>query len=250
MKRKRVSVSDFDGRVGGRKSANTSLVSRKEVNRLVKSALSRAHDLKVVDVGFGGTADTNLAANTNITILNGVNEGTGIFKRLDSKIKMKSLRVKFGLVFTYQEQALTGNVGCTSCRVSIVLDRKPNGAIPLWSNIFSNLDKAGTFVQDLRSNLSATNTERFRVLRDEIIPMNPQYYHKGGLSLDKDEICFERDWFIDLKQMQSTYESASTASGIADFESNVIYFIIRTSVGDVHHTTNYAGNARLRFIDE
>ena len=253
MKRKRATKERVDPRIFERVSAlqrkKTGNVSRAEVNRMVNQALSRSHDLKGVDLNFNGTATTTLTDNSAAHLINPLILGTGSFRRADRSVSMESIRVRWGLTFTYDRHAVSGNVENTTYRISIVYDKKPEASIPTWSNVFANLDNAGAFTQTLRSSVSFTNTDRFSVLRDEVGDLNPNFYYKGGVLDDKCKYSISGDWYINMRGKKSIYGVDKTTANVTDFEEGAVYVFVRVSHSDTHAVTGYAGTVRMRYRD-
>ena len=154
---------------------------------------------------------------------------------------LKTLRVRIGLSYVYNETLVTGSISAISGRVTIVHDINPEGTLPSWSNVLANYDNSGATSQNFRSFASFQNTDRYRILRDEIIEFNPQYYHKAGLSDDKDTLAVERDYFLKFtnkknqKGKEVRFNPNATGGAISDIDRGAIYVYVRTTADTVRN---------------
>lgn len=238
----------------GENARDKSTRSKKKTGKLsiqaeVRKAITREMDLKGVDVEVSGVAVDTLGTNANIHVINPVDLGTGTYRRLDREVKMKSIRIKSGLVYTYRRALITGSVPNTAVRISAIMDSKPNGVIPAWSDIFRSLSTGGGFTETIRSDLNFENTDRFTTLRDEWVMFNPNYYYKDGLLDDQCTMRAHIDWFIDLKGKKCRWGANAEDTTIADYDENVIYLVVRTTTNNTDSIMNYGVHCRLRFTD-
>lgn len=166
--RKAVPGTSFKGRL-------QSTMLRSTPSKWAATSSTGGRELKCVDVpdlpalptppgitGGGYPLTINLTTNTNVFLLNGVQEGAGFYNRIGRKIVMKSLEMTGFL-------GPSGNAttGPDYIRWAIVYDRQPSGAaLPSYDTIFKDYDQNSTAYVTNMSNINPDNRERFIVLRD------------------------------------------------------------------------------------
>lgn len=226
-------------------------MNQAQVQRMVKKALDRSVDLKGVDLSHNGVLIQDLTNNTDVVPIGLVALGDGMFRRKDREITLKSIRLKIGATCTYKHDTASGHLHNTSARFTLVWDTKPQDSPPKWNDIFGNLSDGGVVSANFRSTLLFQNTDRFRVLRDEIIPINQQVYAPPGLfpGLETAQYSIERDWYVDLKGKKSIYTPNHAAATLSGVEQGILYLVSRASYAADHTSTAYHANARVRFTD-
>lgn len=111
-----------------------------------------------VDIKFVDTAPASYGCDSTgtVTLLNGVATGTDFTNRIGRRIRNLSLEL---VGFLYPESQTTTQMDL--CRVLIVLDKQPNGAIPAITDVLtSSTSLAGR-------NLN--NAKRFTILKDDMM---------------------------------------------------------------------------------
>jgi len=207
---------------------------------------SKGSEIKGVD----GTVDilTSILATTNtngqIFVANAVQQGAGSWNRVGRKIRLKSLRIKANIKFT---NSLLADVLQNNVRMTVVWDKQPSSnALPTFDTIFGGTDQLGAESTTYLSNLRYDNTERFSVLKDEIIESDMEYGAPTAVINYQKEV----DCFIKLKGLITVFSGQSNPITIADISSGALYIIFRcqnASVGVTCLVTNSV--IRLRYYD-
>ena len=118
-------------------------------------------ELKSVDYNNVKYFDNVATGASTFFVLNGIHVGPGFYQRTGRQIKMRSIQ------FKYTIEPITYPAPMDQLRVAIVFDRQPNGAYPALSDIFQDVDSAGTVKTDPESFLNLNNRERFRILHHQ-----------------------------------------------------------------------------------
>ena len=118
----------------------------------------RGAEIKAIDIP-DGTYGFNRPNAGLVSLLNGVQTGTGFFNRIGSRIEMKSLRIR-GFIY-YALTSIQDQI-----RMIIVYDRQPTGALPAPTVILQTRDQAGAATNPGSSEINLDNRDRFTILRD------------------------------------------------------------------------------------
>jgi len=105
-----------------------------------------------------------ISSTPNITLLNGVAEGTSFFNRVGRKFSMQSIH--FRGYFAYDGEASPSD-DPDYWRVVILYDRQINGGTPGIGDVFQEVTAAGTVpTPDSMTSLNMNNSDRFKVIVD------------------------------------------------------------------------------------
>jgi len=121
------------------------------------------HQVDVADVG-------------TFVLLNGIGSGTEVFQRTGRQINLKYLSLK--MAFTQQN----GAVNAQQLRYMIVYDRQPNAAIFTNSDL---LDNSVALLWWTRKLTNPNNRDRFQILVDQTITVNPTLLEYSTPMVDK-----------------------------------------------------------------
>lgn len=186
-------------------------------------------ELKTVDVA---TASANLTLNAAFVLLNGVTQGTDYTERIGRKTIMKSIFLRFSLVPNVANSAPTGDFA----RIIIFYDCQTNGAAPIAGDVL----KSGT---DYLSPLNLNNRDRFKILMDKLVSMNPNVYTAGAVTAG-DPV--NKTWKLYKKITMDTV-FAGTNNTVASISTGSIYLMYMSAGATSYSTLSY--NSRIRFID-
>jgi len=191
----------------------------------------------------------------SMTVLNCVVPGSGSWNRVGRRIKMKSLRFRGAIESISQNNAspLIAATYGTVGRIVIVYDRQPSGVQPTFQTIFGSTDQVGTEDSGIFSGIRYDNTERFVVLRDKIVTLNPVAIPDPavvGAALN----CVIKgyvDEYIDMKGLETLYSGQSSPCTIGDISSGAVYMFCRVDPNTAYAQMQWGTNAtsRLRFYD-
>lgn len=167
----------------------------------------------------------------SVTLLNGIATGDDNTDRDGRQVHNKSIQV-VGHV-----RPVDGSTGAVLCRLMLVWDSQPNGAIATIANILT----ASTSC----ANLNLDNRERFTILKDWA-------YSNGGIDTTATQTYAMSPtttaikWFIPLGGKKTTY--GNTGNTIASINTGALLLV---SIGNVVPNAGslFEGTTRLRFHD-
>lgn len=202
-----------------------------------------APEVKCIDIA-SGIININPPATALVSLLNGVQTGAGFFNRVGARIEMKNLHIRGVL-----------RNGATSiqdtCRLIVVYDRQPAGALPIFQDMFQTRDQTGTASVSGESEVNLDNRERFTIIRDKqfflpsttnaagVLTNGPQY---PGNDQESDI-----NWFIPLKGLSTIYKSSSNPTTIADISTGALYLVACSVLTNANWQFNLG--TRLRYND-
>lgn len=220
-------------------------------------------ELKLLDTEIShspliGTTGTN----DQITCLNALSQGSGSYMRVGRKVNLKSIRVKGDVTLRcgMQETSVgsglfVGANGGAVVRIAVVLDRSPNlRALPTFDEIFAHQVFDGTISSYWRDNLNPQNLERFRVLKDDCVPMVPRTVPvttSAGVPLAAalSSWVASFDHFISLAGLQTTYGATEDPPTVDEITTNSILFIVRVGEATSIASSRLDAICRLRYTD-
>lgn len=211
---------------------------------------SSGSELKGVDTQLTGTIPASTNTNALITIVNGVQAGSGSWNRIGRRITMKSLRIKGALQTIYIPDAVTGAFAVPVIRMVVVYDRQvSSGTLPNFDVIFGRTDQAGTEGSTVFDSLKYDNMERFAILLDRQYSQEPGIISANG-STQSMTHHWSVDEYIKLKGLETTFASTANPITSADISTGGLYVIFRSNA-DAATNRSAADNmtARLRFMD-
>lgn len=174
--------------------------------------------------------------NTMIMPVNLIGAGSGSWQRVGRKVSLHSIRLsgRFSLrssPMAVPEEAAFYPVRDNVIRWAIVWDRQPSGALPKWSDIFGRTVQDGNETSYVLDPLRYDNTERFRVLKDERISMNPGTF--SALSPDVNVLSHSVNSYLMLNGRETVFSGNNDPMTIADISSGALYVVWRVISGDV-----------------
>jgi len=202
-------------------------------------------ELKGVDFQIDSNPVINTTStNAQIYVVNVVQAGNGSWNRVGKKIRMKSLRIKAILEWSnISSLTLLQN----TFRMIVVYDKQPSsGAVPTYDTIFGGTDQNGVEACTLLSNLRYDNTERFTVLKDDVITSK----YTTAQSANTTQYQENYDCFIKLKGLVTVFSGQSAPMTIADISSGALYVIVRAEQNSgVASCVVQNSVVRLRYYD-
>jgi len=213
----------------------------RQLQAAVNTAITRRSEKKHINVDGAAIvlSDASMASNTDIYVVNAMREGPSWYERIGKKVQNASVRVRMNIVHEYASHlaATIGTFG-NFLRWVLIYDREPNGVIPAFNTMFQDVTAQGGTVSTPISSLGLANSDRFRVLADEIVTMNPT---AAPVVADYDPItgntsstfpCINEyfiDRYVDLskRKLESTYKSTQATPDITNFSSGAIYLVLK-----------------------
>jgi len=235
--------------VGGRTltyrpSAPVAYSSRWYNTTAVKAAVRGASPLKGVDTDVD-ISPVLATTNTNAGIFqcNLVQQGSGSWNRVGRKIAMKSLRLKLQIRFS--AAAPTTTYAGNQIRYIVVYDKQPSGVLPTFNTIFGRTIQDGTESCEFMDPARFDNMDRFTVLLDRTVCMQPPASATTGGTY-----AWAVDEYLKLGNRETVFSGQSAPMTIADTSSGALYFIMRADSANVAGQAFLeASMARLRYTD-
>lgn len=221
------------------RSAN---VTRKALRRM--PVRSRG-ELKVLDGIASQPSNIILPLTTTMSNVVPVNlclSGAGVDQRIGRKITMTSFHLK-GVI----QQTGTAVVINDYARLAVVYDRQTNGAVPLASDIFQDINVTTSSTPG--SGVNIGNSQRFVVLAD--IRMSLPAVTATGIdgSTDPGMTTFNIDRFIKLRH-PTVYKADSSPSVIGDVSTGGLFLVPMGSIVSGSQGWQFVGTWRLRYTDQ
>lgn len=169
---------------------------------------------------------------SNVYLLNTVPQGASVQQRTGKRIHLTGLQIRGNV----RANGVTSTV--TDCSFVIVYDKRPTGAMPVITDIFTTSDPQG-FMND-------NNAGRFSILKRMDFVLTGNISSTANVQTNTVKSL---DSYLNLKNRVTVFESAGTG-GIGDIDQGALYFIPMSDA-----TTVSANGAvgtlsfRLRYID-
>jgi len=217
--------------------------------------LSQGGEVKGMDTTLATPGFLTISEATNVStgvgVLNLIAPGSGSWNRIGRKTFPKSLRLKYTVEYTFQHTA-TNSVQANCLRILLVWDKNPNGAaLPSFNTMFKQTDQFGAELSTWSAPAAFDTMDRFRVIRDRVIDLNPQIYPPA--STNEGQWHQNVDEFIVLPEgLETVYSGQADPQTIADIYSGALYMvaILQKSLSSGYAVRLSAGSvARLRYTD-
>lgn len=186
----------------------------------------RADELKTID----STATTDITTTGLVNTINGVAAGTDYNNRIGRKIMMRSLLLRVTLQPINTINAPVGE----AVRVIVFYDTQTNGVLPTIAQLLQN----GQFDDPL--NLD--NRDRFRIIMDKLIPMNPVTYNAGTLTGGAPVV----KTMTKYRKFRLEGIFSGTGSTVGSIATGGIFIAYISKNGTL---TNITWDSRVRFVD-
>lgn len=193
------------------------------------------------------TSDTN----GNSFVLNLIRSGSASWNRVGRKVNLQTLRLRGRFVYTYDPAATTLDVGSNAVRMAVVWDKQPSGNdVPAFNDIFGHTDQAGDETTGFTDPVRYDNMDRFTLLRDNIIDLNPDLFVIGGTGNNSTK-SFTFNEYIKLGGRECVYSGQSSPMTIDDISTGALYVFFRavTSSDQDNAVRLVDSIARLRYTD-
>lgn len=206
------------------------------VNKQVAKAIQKAGESKYVDFPFVGVVldDPNLATNGNIFCINPMQAGAGFFNRIGRKTKTLSIRVKLQFTHKTTDETANSTLGQSSnmIRYALIYDRENTGVVPTFNAMFAVTDNQGSLATTLSVPLKLQVADRFRVIADEVLVINPiktPLYVTAATQTQTNYEIHTLDRFYDVSKREfiQSYQSTTNPASIADLSSGAIYLVLK-----------------------
>lgn len=225
-------------------------MSKTTKKRTHSKPITEAKQIDLPAADYLITADSG--TNTNIYLINTMQLGNAFYQRIGNRVNLRNMNIVGRINF--RGAAVSGN---DQIRWAIVWDRAPSktGAdyvLPLYSDIFQDVDSVGTATSTVYSGVNINNKNRFKILRNKCF-MAPA----TALTLlttpdqifDFEENCVNIDEFVDLKQLQTVYRSTANPITITNITSGALYLVTQGAHAPTLQPYELRVKFRLRYDD-
>lgn len=162
-------------------------------------------------------------------------EGTAPYERVGRKITLRSFHIRYDALLPPSSVATAGTPNqADSLRVIVFLDKQCNGAVAAVTDLLA--------VTNIRSYRNITNTNRFRVLYDEVTDLNPQ--NMTFRSTDTLSSAVNVSKIVNLK-MNIPVEYSSITGVTSGIRSNNIGILVITR----NDKATFKAQYRVRYSD-
>jgi len=213
---------------------------------------------KGCDVTFSSESITNdVTGNTNIYLLNGIQEGVGSWNRIGRYIWNKSLELDLNLRWQSSNTAEDSVQDVASwVRCTVVWDKQPNNSvIPTFDTIFGHTNQAGVESCTTQDHLRYDNMFRFQIISDGFI--NPTMVNTSasnaaataGQSIVA-QTSMRYHKYMKLGNKMTNFSGTANPMTNANISTGALYLILRTPVADADGwQIDEISTARLRYVD-
>lgn len=179
----------------------------------------------------------------SVTAINLIRTGTSFNNRIGRKIAMKSLYINGKL------QAESAPAYQSYCRMIVVYDTQPNGALPTWANVVTSYDQALNTSSTVTDGVNLDFRDRFRIILDHRITL-PEVTASGDPSTFESPTATEMtiQEFRLLGNLETQFKADSSPAVIGDIATGSLVLL---TLGDQAAGGGWAfnGTVRLRFTD-
>lgn len=218
---------------------------RNTVNTVPAVQRTGVEETKVLDI----PTNTKLLSTTaTFTLLNPIQEGTGLNNRVGRKVSGKSLRVTGQII-------PSGNAagGNEYLRILILYDRQPGPLFPVIADILQTVDQAGSNTTDAFSNLNPNNMDRFAVLRDMKYDI-PSSAPGAGIGeaqsiTDYQNKKYNFDTFIKIPAYDMHFSSTANPITNANVATGAMYLVTFGTQAAMTAAYQVQWTSRLRYKD-
>lgn len=186
-------------------------------------------ELKYIDTSILNSSPTSSGTTT---LLNGVSQGTDYTNRIGRKIIVKSILANFRI---YPNTAATTLSAGDHVRFLCVYDTQTNSAtIATASDILAS--------GDINSPMNLNNRDRFHVIFDKRVTMNPAVYAAGALTVGAPT----NKWFGKYKKCMKDVIFSGTGATIGSIQTGAIILL---ALSTQTSQTSFDCYFRFRFHD-
>lgn len=190
-------------------------------------------EMKHADVNYAGI--TLNATNTSVTLLNGISSGVESYNRIGTKIDPYSVYLNFQAV----NNATTAGAW-QWLRVALIWDRQPTGTLPTYSEIFQNVNAAGTTSVEGQAGRNSDTTDRFYTIANKELFLTPKDSNSGGRWMQFGSI------YKSLKGLKQQFKGTSAAIG--SISTGALYLVLGSASDDINSIGVWT-DTRFRYTD-
>lgn len=212
-------------------------------------------DPKGVDVQIGtavGALSSDTTGNTDIVLLNPVQQGAGSWNRVGKYISMHSIRISGILNFAGTPQATTNDRVGNMARLVLIYDKQGgNAATPNFNTIFGRTDGAGVETATALDPIRYDSMSRFVILKDKRITINSSNNPGTTGTVNTDGRLVPFDFYVKLKGLRTLFGTSSNPITSGDVTSGALYLVCRQAYAVTGNQISLDGIcfSRLRYSD-
>lgn len=185
-------------------------------------------ELKVIDVAATAITVTPAAS---LTLLNGCSAGTDYLNRIGRKIIMKSILIRGTINPASGASRPIGDI----VRAMVFWDLQANSVAPVLGDILQS-------TADVNSPMNLTNRDRFKIVQDKFIVMNPDTYTTGAPTGGNP---ITRNYKLYKKCNQEVIFSG-TGFTVGNIQTGSLFMLV---ISQGTSLTTYTLTSRVRFED-
>jgi len=131
-------------------------------------------------------------------------------------------------------------------RIALVYDKQSQGTAPLVSDIWAQVDNAGSLSSSITASVNPLGRDRFVILYDRFINSWATTINITGWTYGKTASLKK---FLKLKNAEALYNTGNTGT-ISDIESGSLFLVIMSSRGTLaDNPFTFTYDTRLRWTD-
>jgi len=208
-------------------------------------------EVKSIDVinptNAAAQAQFTLNSTPQITALNLLSAGSSMFNRLGRKVSLKSVHLQG--FFNWSNASMPGG---QFARLIIVYDKQPNGALPVFSDIFKDQDAstgADHATTQPTSGVNLSNRDRFEIIADRRFFLPAQATIAGDVSTSATVDPMHCEIFHKLKNRETHYKADSTVPVIGDIATGSLLFVTVGNIASGSEAWALLASIRVRYTD-
>lgn len=237
---------------GGKRTRRSAFGRRggSKLVRLIKKVINSDAEKKEILTSLNTNAN---ATATFVILVNGTAQGVAYNQRVGLEATHAYIEVSIGIINNPNFATnTTGPYGGDFGFWALVLDRQPNGAAPIYTDIFDN--SAGTAAAGTDFRITTTNQDRFKIIsRNEwavgCATGNPS---SGAVIAITGAPPYHVKEYIDLSKLGGKDQKSNfsgTGATIASIDSGALFFVWASSTSDADNNTTLYGQCKYRFTD-
>lgn len=237
-----------------RKYQTERATARPSLQRAVAAAVRKTVEKKGVDTPLNSTPIVaTVNGNENTTCVNLIQQGAGSWNRVGRKVQLQSLRIRGELEWTLDSAVTSGDYKGNVVRMVVIWDKSPNDvSTPTPDLVFGVTGQDGSETCTFLNPVRYDNMDRFSVLRDCVITLEPPMYNAAAGTSNIVLVRRAFDEFIKLNGKETTYSGNTNPLTTASLTTGGLYVMFRAAENT--SGTNFVGVsnnsfARLRYTD-
>lgn len=203
---------------------------------------------KVVDADvYGYDIDADMSSGFNY-LLNATRAGSDFYERIGCKISLHSLRVRGGI----EAKAAVGgfpnvNPSRGVCvRIIVVFVNNNSGLITTINEVVGQVNVTGGFIAWWSSGIRYDAIDRFKILHDEVVVLNPLEQPSG--TIDIPIVKQAIDFTVDLRGLETVYNRTGVITDQSAIQSGALLLFARKDDDSLYTVTKFVPGTHSRLF--